>query len=69
MPLLVIMAVALTRTKVPIFMNEGFWAVVHEARTDWAMTLGALCLLVVGAGAWSVDASLSARRPGAAHVV
>jgi uncharacterized membrane protein YphA (DoxX/SURF4 family) len=68
-PLLVIMAVALTSTKVPIFMNEGFWAVVHEARTDWAMTLGALCLLVVGAGAWSVDASLSSRRPGAAHVV
>ena len=68
-PLLGIMAVALTSTKVPIFMNQGFWAVVHEARTDWSMTLGALCLLVVGAGAWSVDASLSSRRPGAANVV
>ena len=68
-PLLVIMAVALTSTKVPIFMNQGFWATVHEARTDWSMTLGALCLLVVGAGRWSVDASLSSRRSGAANVV
>lgn len=68
-PVLVIIAVALTSTKVPIFMNQGFWAVVLKARTDWSMTLGALCLLVVGAGAWSVDASLSSRRPGAANVV
>ena len=27
----------------------------HEARTDFSMTLGALFLLIVGAGAWSVD--------------
>jgi putative oxidoreductase len=68
-PLLVIMAVALMSTKVPIFMNQGFWAAAHEARTDWSMTLGALYLLVVGAGAWSVDAALSSRRSRAANVV
>jgi uncharacterized membrane protein YphA (DoxX/SURF4 family) len=61
-PLLVIMTVAVMTTKVPIFMDRGFWSMAHEARTDWSMTLGALCLLVVGAGAWSVDASLSSRR-------
>lgn len=61
-PLLVIMAVALTSTKIPILMVQGFWAMAHEARTDWSMTLGALCLLVVGAGPWSVDGSLSSHR-------
>ena len=33
----------------------------HEARTDWSMLLGALFLLIVGAGVWSVDAGLAQR--------
>jgi hypothetical protein len=28
----------------------------HEARADWSMPLGALFLLIVGAGPWSLDA-------------
>jgi putative oxidoreductase len=60
-PLLGIMAVALTTTKVPILLERGFWAMAHEARTDWSMTLGAVFLLIVGAGPWSVDARLSSR--------
>jgi putative oxidoreductase len=60
-PLLGIMAVTLTTTKVPILLEQGFWAMAHEARTDWSMTLGALFLLIVGAGPWSVDARLSSR--------
>ena len=32
---------------------------MHEARTDLCMLLGLLFLLIVGAGAWSVDARLS----------
>jgi putative oxidoreductase len=36
--LLAIMAVALTTTKWPILVNQGFWAMAHEARTDWSMT-------------------------------
>ncbi|HLG55232.1 MAG TPA: DoxX family protein [Vicinamibacterales bacterium] len=47
-PLLIIMAVALITTKWPMLVNEGFWAMAHEARTDWSMTLGALFLLVAG---------------------
>src|SRR5687768_8688927 len=43
-PLLSIMTVALTTTKVPILLEQGFWAMAHEARTDWSMTLGALFL-------------------------
>lgn len=61
-PLLVIMAVALTTTKWRILADQGFWSMAHEARTDWSMTLGALFLLVVGAGPWSADAWLSSRR-------
>jgi uncharacterized membrane protein YphA (DoxX/SURF4 family) len=61
-PLLVIMAVALMTTKWPMLASQGFWAMAHETRTDWSMTIGALFLLVAGAGPWSVDASLSSRR-------
>jgi putative oxidoreductase len=52
------MSTALATTKWPILMNRGFWAAAHEARTDWSMFLGALFLLIVGAGPWSVDARL-----------
>jgi len=67
-PLLAVMSVALATTKWPILVNQGFWAAAHEARTDWSMFLGALFLLIVGAGPWSVDAALSARRQNASRV-
>ena len=51
------MVVAISTTKVPILLNEGFWKMAHEARTDWAMLLGSLFLLLVGAGKWSLDAT------------
>ena len=50
------MLVAISTTKVPILLNEGFWKMAHEARTDYAMLLGSVFLLVVGAGQWSLDA-------------
>jgi putative oxidoreductase len=52
------MLVAISTTKVPILLHDGFWKMAHEARTDWAMLLGSLFLLVVGAGVWSFDAWL-----------
>lgn len=61
-PLLVIMAVALTTTKWPMLAAQGFWHMAHEARTDWSMALGSLLLLIVGAGPWSLDARLQSRR-------
>jgi uncharacterized membrane protein YphA (DoxX/SURF4 family) len=61
-PLLAIMAVALTTTKWPMLAAQGFWALAHESRTDWSMTLGALYLLIVGAGPWSLDAWMLSRR-------
>src|SRR5438128_4787373 len=50
------MVVAIWTTKIPILLQDGFWKMAHEARTDWAMLLGSIFLLVVGAGAWSLDA-------------
>jgi putative oxidoreductase len=38
--------------------SYGFWAMAHEARVDFAMLLGSLFLLIVGAGARSIDAHL-----------
>jgi putative oxidoreductase len=58
-PLIVIMLVALTTTKLPLLGAQGFWHMAHESRTDWSMLLGSLYLLTVGAGAWSIDHRLS----------
>jgi putative oxidoreductase len=53
------MLVAISTTKVPMLLKDGFWSTAHEARTDWAMLLGSIFLLVVGAGSSSVDAMLA----------
>lgn len=75
------MCVAILSTKVPILLGReiwgfslrdlpryGNWSMLHEARTDIAMLLGALFLLIVGAGAWSLDGALSRRPPSEAHL-
>lgn len=56
LPLIIIMLTAITTTKIPTLMDGGFCKMAHEARTDWSMLLGALFLLIVGAGYWSVHA-------------
>jgi putative oxidoreductase len=57
-PLLVIISTAIVTTKFPIFAANGFWSMAHESRTDFAMLMGSLYLLFVGAGRLSVDANL-----------
>jgi uncharacterized membrane protein YphA (DoxX/SURF4 family) len=59
--LIIDMLVAISTTKIPMLMKSGFWAMAHEARTDYSMLLGSLFLLIVGAGVWSVDARLITR--------
>jgi len=54
-PLLIIMMVAISTTKLDILMNDGFWVMMHAARTDYAMLLGSLFLIIKGAGPWSID--------------
>jgi putative oxidoreductase len=55
-PTITIMLVALATTKWPILLNEGFWKMAHEARTDYSMLLGSIFLLIVGSGSLSLDA-------------
>ena len=54
-PTLIIMLVALATTKIEILSNDGFWQMMHASRTDWAMLLGSLFLIIQGGGFWSVD--------------
>jgi uncharacterized membrane protein YphA (DoxX/SURF4 family) len=55
------MIVAVVTTKIPILVNDGFWAMAHESRTDYCMLLGSIFLLLAGAGSWSLDAVLLSR--------
>jgi putative oxidoreductase len=61
-PLITIMCVAIYTTKIPILLESGFWKMAHASRNDYAMLTGALFLLIVGAGMWSVDAWLARRK-------
>ena len=54
-PLLIIMIVAFITTKYPILIDKGFWAMMHEYRTDFAMTIGNIFLIIKGGGKWSLD--------------
>lgn len=67
LPLIIDMLVAIVTTKIPILLQDGFWKMAHEARTDYAMLLGSLFLLIVGAGPWSCDAWLTKRRFSRTH--
>lgn len=58
-PLLIIILTAILSTKIPILFDKGFWGTAHEARTDYAMLLGLIFLLIVGAGVFSLDARFS----------
>ncbi|MFA5972467.1 MAG: DoxX family protein [Lentimicrobiaceae bacterium] len=57
-PLLIIMIVAFITTKYPILIGKGFWAMAHDYRTDFAMTLGNIFLIIKGGGKWSLDKKL-----------
>jgi len=54
-PLLTIMITAILTTKIPILQEKGFWQMAHDSRTDFAMTLLIVFLLVYGAGKLSLD--------------
>lgn len=71
LPLVIDMLVAIASTKVPILLGHGywifahtfapkagFWALLHESRTDLAMLCGSIFLVLVGADRASLDARL-----------
>ncbi len=79
LPLIMVMLTAMVITKLPILLGHdlggfhvrqlsryGFWAMAHEARTDWAMLMGSVYLLIVGAGRLSLDARLAQSPPSRA---
>jgi len=58
LPLLIVICTAIATTKIPELFraSQGFWYLVSDARTDFAMFCSLLFLLSVGGGAWSLDA-------------
>ena len=73
-PFIVEMIVAILSTKIALYLGTsplplppappkiGFWAVMHETRSDYAQLLTVAFLMLAGSGRWSLDALLS-RRP------
>jgi len=56
-PLLIIISTAIATTKIPELFrpNQGFWYMVSDARTDFAMLCALLFLILSGGGAWSLN--------------
>jgi putative oxidoreductase len=63
-PLLIVILTAIATTKIPELFrsDQGFWFMVSDARTDFAMTMSLLFLMSLGAGSWSLDAWLWEER-------
>ncbi len=58
LPLILIMCVAITTTKLVTIPEAGFWTVAHGARTDFAMLMSGLFLFLSGSGNYSLDEKL-----------
>jgi uncharacterized membrane protein YphA (DoxX/SURF4 family) len=72
-PFVAEMIVAILSTKISLYLGTsplplppappqvGFWAVLHEIRSEYAQMLTVLFLMVNGPGEWSLDGVLSKR--------
>jgi putative oxidoreductase len=77
-PFIVEMVVAILSTKIALYFGTsplpkppappftGWWAVLHESRSDYAQLLSCVFLLASGPGPWSLDAVLERRRRSSA---
>ena len=54
-PLFIGIVVAIATTKVPMLFKQGFWTAMHEARTDFCMSVGLIAIALLGTGALSLD--------------
>ncbi len=73
-PFIAEMVVAILSTKIALYFGTsplpkppappvvGWWAVLHESRSDYAQLLSCAFLLAAGPGPWSLDAVLQRRR-------
>lgn len=55
LPFLIDIVVAIATTKIPMLLKQGFWAAMHEGRTDFCMLTGLIAIALLGAGALSLD--------------
>src|SRR6476659_9547947 len=80
-PFIIEMVVAMASTKIPLYLGTsplplppvppqiGFWAVLHEIRSEYAQLLTCVFLLLQGPGRWSLDSlwknsrEASSRKP------
>jgi putative oxidoreductase len=74
------MVVAVLSTKIGLYLGTsplplppappqvGFWAVLHESRSDYAQLLTSLFLAIAGPGLFSLDARLRGVRPRGVEV-
>ena len=62
-PLLVVILTAIATTKIPELFHagQGFWFMVSDARTDFAMAMSLVFLLLAGGGGLSLDLPLAMR--------
>jgi putative oxidoreductase len=73
-PFIAEMVVAVLSTKIGLYFGtsplpkpaaapfSGWWAVLHESRSDYAQLLSCIYLLIAGPGPWSLDALLQRSR-------
>jgi uncharacterized membrane protein YphA (DoxX/SURF4 family) len=61
-PLLIVILVAITTTKGPLLLKQGFWAAMHEGRTDFCMVVGLIAIALLGPGTLSLDERRRAKR-------
>src|SRR5438132_8997803 len=80
-PFIIEMLVAILSTKIPLYLGTsplplppvppqiGFWAVLHEIRSEYAQLMTSIFLLIAGPGRWSLDAFLARKRPESRRTV
>ena len=80
-PFIIEMLVAMLSTKVPLYLGTsplppppvppqvGFWAVLHEIRSEYAQLMTTLFLLIAGPGRWSLDALRAHKRQEAGRTL
>jgi putative oxidoreductase len=63
-PLLIIIVTAIVTTKLPELSRpvQGFWYMVSDARTDFAMLCSLLFLILSGGGTWALEQSRRSPR-------
>ena len=73
-PFVIEMLVAMASTKIPLYLGTsplplppvppqiGFWAVLHEIRSEYAQLASCAFLVLAGPGRWSIDALIQRHK-------